>query len=309
MSFVKEARLTDKPKISVLSFCLNSGKFLRETIESVLGQTYKDYEFIIKDGVSTDETIEILKEYQQIRWVSEKETSDNHAHEAIWQAFNMSRGEYIIYLAISDGISDPNWFKKAVEILDSDSDVSWVWGITQGKSEEGHLGELIFPEYLKNNPPQKQEWFPFWLAIKQGQESNAVFRRSVFEKCFPTNDVHEPYRFHGSLGFTLKLNTMGYMPYFLPIISYYGTTHKSQMQERLHDLLDSLSKRYNRDFEEYRRKFLSGKIVHRFRDGNSNVIHEVGKNELWYYRKKVLMYRIKAKLRRELQKLMDHIIY
>jgi len=74
-------------------------------------------------------------------------------------------------------------------------------------------------------------------------------------------------------------------------------------------MLDSVIKTYDRYVREYREKFLYGNIVHRFRDGNGNVIHEVGKNELWNYRKKVLTYRIKAKLRRELQKLMDHIVY
>ena len=298
------------PKISVISFCFNSGKFLRESIESVLQQTYGNHELIIKDGGSTDDTIEILKEYPQIRWVSEKESGDNPCHDALWQAFHMSRGEYIIYLAISDGISDPNWFKKAVDVLDSDPEVSWVWGMCQAKSEEGHLGGLIWPEYLQHAPPQKREWFPFWLALQQGQEANAIFRRTIFEKYFPmNNNPNEPYRYNASLGFTLRLNTMGYMPYFLPIISYYGTTHKNQMQERLHNVLDSLSKRYDCEVNEYREKFLSGKIVHRFRDGSGNVIHEVGKNELWNYRKKILIYRLKYKLRRELQKLMDHIVY
>ena len=300
------------PKISVLTFCLNSGNFLRETIGSVLQQTYGNYEFIIKDGGSTDETIEILKEYPQIRWVSEKEDGDITALkilDAIWQAFHISRGEYVIYLAISDGISDPNWFKKAVEILDSDPEVSWVWGISQTKLEDGCQGKIFWQEYLEHAPPQKQEWFPFWFALQHAQETNAVFRRSVFEKCFPRNDPNDPYRFNPTFGFALALNTMGYMPYFLPLISFYGHTHKNQLQERFYDLLDSISKRYRRDIIEYRKKFLSGKIVHRFRDGSGNVIHEVGKNELWQYRKKVLIYRLKYKLRRELQKLMDHIVY
>ena len=309
MAVIHETKTVTHPKISVISFCKNSGKFLRETIGSVLGQTYKNFELIIKDGGSTDETIDILKEYPQIRWVSEKESGDNPMLEALWQAFYMARGEYIIYLAISDGISDPNWFKKAVDILDSDPEVSWVWGISQAKSEEGHLGRIALQEYLQNQPPQKQEWLPFWLALQHAQETNAIFRRTLFEKYFPKDAPNEPYQYNATLGFIVALNTMGYMPYFLPIISLYGYTHKNQMQELFYDRMDSVSKTYNRDVKEYRKKFLSGKIVHRFRDGSSNVIHEVGNKELWHYRKKVLLYRLKYKLRRDLQKLMDHIVY
>jgi glycosyltransferase involved in cell wall biosynthesis len=297
------------PKISVIAFCLNSGKFLRETIESVTKQSYTNYEFIIKDGGSTDDTIEILKQYPQIRWISEKESGDNPCSEALWQAYSMSSGEYIIYLAISDGISDPNWFKRATDILDSDPEVSWVWGINQAKSEDGHLGRVACSEYLQSPPPQKKEWFPFWLVLEQAQETNAIFRRPLFEKYFPKDSPTEPYRFNGSLGFALSLNTMGYMPYFLPIISFYGYVHENQMQQKFYDRIDVVSKRYNKAVKDYRKKFLSGKIVHRFRDGFGNVIHEVGKSELWEYRKKVLIYRIKHKLRRELQKLMDHIKY
>src|SRR4030043_775861 len=242
MSDIHESTPLANPKISVLGFCLNSGKFLRETIGSVLQQTYGNYEFIIKDGGSTDDTIEILQEYPQIRWVSEKENGDGdipslNTLDAIWQAFRMSRGEYIFFLAVSDGISDPNWFKKAVEVLDADPQVSWVWGTIQSKSEDGHLGRVAWPEYLQHTPPQKQEWFPFWLALKQFQETNAIFRRSVFEKYFPRNTPDEPYRFFPTAGFNFRLNTSGYMPYFLPIISLYAYTHKNQLQERLYSIL------------------------------------------------------------------------
>ena len=308
MSVILETTPVPNPKISVISFCLNSGKFLRETIGSVLEQKYDNYEFIIKDGGSTDETVEILKEYPQIRWVSEKESGDNPCHDALWQAFTMSRGEYIIYLAISDGISDPNWFRRAVEVLDTDHEVSWVWGLKQTKSEEGHLGRITYPEYLQHAPPQKMEWLSFWLVHEYAEESNAIFRRSLFENFFPKNDSDETYRFAASLGFNLRLNMMGYMPYFLPVISFYGYTHKNQRQDIFCDLLDTAAKTYRREVIEYRRKFLSGKVVHRFRDGSSNVIHEVGEKELWHYRKMVLLYRLKYKLRRDLQKLMDHIV-
>jgi len=297
------------PKISVISPCLNDGKFLRETIGSVLGQTYDNFEFIIKDGGSTDDTIEILKEYPQIRWVSEKESGDNPILDAIWQAFSMSRGEYIIFLCVSDGLVDRQWLKRCVEILDADPEISWVWGLSQNMTEDSRIGKLWWAEFLEQQPPQKMDFLPFWMATGHGMESNACFRRHVFETCHPKNKLEDPFRFHPTPGFNYRLNTMGYLPHFIPTVSYFGRTHGNQRQEALENMLDSVIKTYDRYVREYREKFLYGNIVHRFRDGNGNVIHEVGKNELWNYRKKVLTYRIKAKLRRELQKLMDHIVY
>lgn len=299
----------EKSKISVISFCLNSGAFLRETIESVLKQTYKNYELIIKDGGSTDDTLEILKEYPQVKWVSEKEYGDNPILDAIWQSFYMSRGEYIIFLAISDCIVDQQWFRRCVETLDMDTEISWVWGLPQNITEDSKIDKLWFAEFLEQHPPQKMDFLSYWLATGHFVESNACFRRSVFETCFPTNQPDDPFRFHSTIGLNYRLNTMGYIPFFIPTVSYFGRAHEHQLQQIRQNLLDSIMKLYDYNRIKYRKEFLSEKIIHRFRDGNSKVIHEVGKNELRDYRKKVLMYRLKAKLRRDLQKLMDHIRY
>ena len=292
-----------------MSFCLNSAKFLRETIGSVLSQTYDNYEFIVKDGGSTDGTIEILKEYPKIRWVSEKEGGDNPQLDAVWQALGMSRGAYIILLAISDGLVDRHWLRRCAETLDADLDISWVWGLPQNMTEDSRIAKLWFAEFLEKDPPQKMDFLPFWLATRYLVESNACFRRSVFEACFPQNKKEEPYRFHASLGLNYELNTRGYLPFFIPTVSYFGRTHGDQRQEEHKTLLESLGERYARDVASYRKNLLAGRVVHRFSDGASNVIHEVGSKELLHYRKEVLLYRIKSKARRDLQKLLDHILY
>jgi len=297
----------ESPKLSVVSFCLNSGSFLRDTIESVFSQSYDNYEHIIIDGGSTDNTIEILKEYSHLRWISEKEEGDNSILDAIWKGFNIARGQYIIYLAISDGIYDKDWFKRSVEILDNDDQVSIVWGLCQVISEEGHLGKVFCPEHLEDHPPQKMDWLPFWLSTGHGFESNAVYRRDVFEICFPRNHPDEPYRYHPTLGFNYQLNTRGYLPYFLPIISFYGHIHKHQRQEEFHDLLDSVSKTYNQDRKLFKKKILSGKIKHYFRDGSSKIIQEITPEELGSYKKQVWRYRFKNKIKRDIKKFLDHI--
>lgn len=65
--------------ISLITVTYNSSRTLRDTIVSVLAQTYQDIEYIIIDGLSKDNTMEIIKEYEpqfkgRIRWVSEKDS-------------------------------------------------------------------------------------------------------------------------------------------------------------------------------------------------------------------------------------------
>jgi glycosyltransferase involved in cell wall biosynthesis len=297
----------ESPKLSVVSYCLNSGRFLRETIESVFNQTYDNYEHIIIDGGSTDNTIEILKEYSHLKWISEKEESDNPVLEAIWKGFNIANGEYIIFLAISDGIYDRNWFRKSIEVLDRDKEVSVVWGINQGRSEKGDIIKIAWTEFLEKHPPQKMDWLPFWLSTGHGFESNAVYRRDVFEVCFPKNHPDELYRYFPTLGFNYQLNTRGYLPYFLPMISFYGNAHQGQRQQAYYDLIDSECKIYDRERKLFRKNILSGKIQHFFRDGSSNIIREVSPDELGAYKRKVWRYRVKHKIKRDVQKFLDHI--
>ena len=86
-------------KISVLTPSYNSAKFLEKSIESVISQSYEDWEHIIVDGNSTDNTVEILKRYTHLKWVSEPDSGQS---EAMNKAFNMCTGDLVIYLNADD---------------------------------------------------------------------------------------------------------------------------------------------------------------------------------------------------------------
>ena len=93
-----------KPKISIITPCLNSEKTIRDTMESVLHQTYKNIEYIIVDGGSEDRTLEIIHEYEhlfngRLKYISEK---DNGIYDAMNKGIRQSKGKLIGIIGSDD---------------------------------------------------------------------------------------------------------------------------------------------------------------------------------------------------------------
>lgn len=91
-------------KISIITATYNSGKTLRDTIESVLRQSYMDYEYIIKDGGSKDDTLAIIQEYSpkfgdRLKVVSEP---DDGIYDAMNKGLQMANGEIVGLLNSDD---------------------------------------------------------------------------------------------------------------------------------------------------------------------------------------------------------------
>lgn len=286
--------IQDKPKISVVTASKNGARFLRETIESILQQNFTDYEHILVDGDSTDDTVRILEEYEHIRWISEP---DESADDGFYKAIMMARGEYIMVCCASDGYMDEDWFGKCVEILDNDPAVSLVYGLTQQMSEDGRLGKIASSGYLNHPPPQKMSFFPFWLGtFSLCPESTFCVRADVCKKCFPK---FEPSGYflqnYAFLSFNYNFNVNGYLPYFLPVVASFGRSHHDSISVKLVELTRTMRKQYFAAVDRYRNDLFSGKIKHHFRDGDSNIIKAIEPDKLKPYRQKVLDYRINRK--------------
>ncbi len=267
------------------------GRFLRETIESVLQQNFKDYEHIVVDCQSTDDTVKILKEYKHIRWISEP---DRHADEGFYKALEISRGDYIVFCCISDGYLDRDWFGKCVEILDNDIEVSLVYGLTQNMSEDGTLGKIRRPNFSNHPPQQKFDFFPFWLGtFMESHESTYCVRADVFKKCFPK---YEPtgcfLQNHAVFSFYYNFYTNGYLPYFLPTAATYTRDHYDSNSTKLGRFNIAMRGQYHTAVIRYASEVLFERRKHVFRDGKSNVMKTIEPHELKSYRQKVLDYRI-----------------
>ena len=94
-------------KLSIITINYNDCVGLRKTIESVVNQTYKDFEYIVIDGGSTDGSVDVIREYADTidYWISE---SDKGIYNAMNKGIDVAKGEYYNFLNSGDTFCDKN---------------------------------------------------------------------------------------------------------------------------------------------------------------------------------------------------------
>ena len=126
-----------KLKFSIITVCLNAEKAIRGTIESVLNQDWKNFEYIIVDGASTDETIKIIEEYaskdKRIRWYSQK---DRGIYNAMNKGIHYAAGNFLYFLNAGDILFTNDVLRKVADkIVDLHPDI--IIGDIVRKTEKG----------------------------------------------------------------------------------------------------------------------------------------------------------------------------
>lgn len=101
-------------KFSIITVCLNAGDDLIVTIESILNQTFVDYEIVVKDGFSTDGSVERLPNDSHIHFIQSKDTS---VYDAMNQAVDQACGEYCIFINAGDTLYDPSTLQQIAEFI------------------------------------------------------------------------------------------------------------------------------------------------------------------------------------------------
>ena len=112
-------------KISIITPSYNQGQYLEETIRSVRDQPYPNLEYIIMDGGSTDNSVEIIKKYESRLAHWESRPDDGQA-DAINKGFNMATGDILGWLN-SDDYYKPGALTEVAEYFDAD-DLKIVFG-------------------------------------------------------------------------------------------------------------------------------------------------------------------------------------
>jgi len=161
--------------VSIITPSFNQAVFLERTILSVLNQTYPAIEYIIIDGGSQDDSVNVIHKYQDKLkgWVSEK---DQGQTDAINKGFAMANGDILAWIN-SDDTYEPDAIKLAVEYLEAHPEVGLVYGDTKFINEKD---EVIgtFPAALTNYAKLRQGY----VHIPQ---QAAFFRASLWKQVAP----------------------------------------------------------------------------------------------------------------------------
>lgn len=115
--------------ISFITVTYNSVATLRDTLQSVLTQSYPNVEYIIVDGASKDGTVDIIKEYEpqfngRMRWISEP---DKGLYDAMNKGFRMATGDVIGIINSDDLLAEPDAVEKIMRCFDENPDVDAVY--------------------------------------------------------------------------------------------------------------------------------------------------------------------------------------
>jgi len=189
-------------KLSIITINKNNAFGLEKTIQSVISQTSADFEYIIIDGASTDESVEVIKKYADniciCYWISEP---DKGIYNAMNKGIRKAQGEYCLFLNSGDWLISPETLDNVLqEICDNSSDIFYSDLLKSDSTI------LEFPKQLTL----------FFFVHQRVNHQNSLIKRSLFlEHGFYNEDliISSDYEFflselwkYKSIFFKLKTN-------------------------------------------------------------------------------------------------------
>jgi glycosyltransferase involved in cell wall biosynthesis len=115
----------NNPYFSIIVVSLNAQETILPTIQSILNQNFYDYEIIVKDGLSKDNTLSVIPKSEKIHVYTEKDSS---IYDAMNQAIGYASGKYLCFLNCGDTFKDENVLQNIYDVGKGASDESIIYG-------------------------------------------------------------------------------------------------------------------------------------------------------------------------------------
>lgn len=185
------------PLISIVTVVFNGAKTIEESIQSVLNQSYKNVEYIIVDGGSTDGTLDIIKKYEEsiAYWVSEE---DGGIYDAMNKGIQASKGD-TIGIVNADDVLYLDTLERVQSLMLS-KDLDYTYGTVHYMNENGVVFGEMSPMPTKDIERQKYYDMPF-------PHPSMFVKREVYEK---TGLYKLEFRLSADYDFVLRVLEAGY---------------------------------------------------------------------------------------------------
>lgn len=188
-------------KISIITVCYNSEKTIEETFKSVADQSYDNIEYIVVDGKSKDDTVNIIKKYETIitKWVSE---SDKGLYDAMNKGIQMATGDIVGILNSDDVFYNENILEQVANFHSKNTIEASIGNIVQfndkGKVIRKYSSQFWKPKKLKIGfmPPHPSIFFNKVLFEKLGYYNLSFKSGADYElivRYFLKNNINYKY--------------------------------------------------------------------------------------------------------------------
>ena len=208
--------MNDSPLASVILPNYNHAPYLQQRIESILQQTFSDFELILLDDCSTDNSREILQAYQHHPKVSHLVLNEHNSGSTFiqWErGIQLSRGTYI-WIAESDDFADPTFLEQTTGELEKDRNAVLAFTGSQLVDAGGRAMALDWDRFPKNTPAvttcsgRDYVWARMLYTNNVYNASMVVFRKSCYDR---VPDTYRQLRYCGDWLFWAEIGLQGNM--------------------------------------------------------------------------------------------------
>lgn len=221
------------PLVSLVVPSFNQGKFIEETLQSVILQSYPNLELLVMDGGSTDNTVEILKKYSRkiARWVSEP---DQGQTDAINKGWRFATGEFLGWIN-SDDLLLPDAITRAVAYLNAHDRCGFVYGdLIMIDANGGELGVQTYEEFDLTRLVSSAGWI--------SQPGN-LFRRATYEAI---GELDASLHFQMDLDYWIRTALRYDVGYLRCPLAKFRQHENSKTSSRFHLAADDILKIYRK---------------------------------------------------------------
>ena len=238
-------------RFSIITVAFNPGASLRETAESVLSQSYENWEMIVKDGGSTDGSENTLPADSRIRYIREK---DHGIYDAMNAALPHITGDYVLFLNCGDRLYETETLAKIVEAVEAD-----------GRKHEIYFGD-VFIRSRKGYVRYPDKIDTYFLMTRSICHQSMVFARQVTDVCRYDG---ETYRYAADLDYYVQAvmrhqAALKHLPFVVADYEGGGTSETAAHKKKILDEKDQIMRTYLSP-ESYRgikrKKRLTGKAL------------------------------------------------